>query len=258
MMNEQQLARWKAAYGPKNQAMIDAKLDGKELSIWKFNRYLKDYLRCIKSVDDGVGELLEYLDENGLAENTVVIYTSDQGFYLGEHGWYDKRFMYEESFRTPLLIRYPKEIEPGSAVEELVQNLDYAPTILDYAGATVPAEMQGLSFRGLIKGKTTGWRDAIYYNYYEYPKGHEVRSHYGIRTERYKLINFYYEMNEWEMYDLERDPYEMNSVYDLPEYAEVRETMHKKLEELRVQYGDSDELNDRYIGIMKERYRKRR
>jgi arylsulfatase A-like enzyme len=219
----------------------------REIAVWKYNRYIKDYLRTIKSVDDGVGELLDFLKESGLDENTIVIYTSDQGFYLGEHGWFDKRFMYEESFRTPLLIRYPKEIKPGTVIDKLVQNLDYAPTLLDYAGIEAPEEMQGKSFRRLVSGETDEWRDAVYYTYYEYPAEHMVKRHYGVSTERYKLIHFYYDIDEWEMYDLEKDPQEMRNIYNDPEYKDVQIAMHKKLEEVRKYYGDSDELNDRYL-----------
>ncbi len=194
-----------------------------------------------------MGELLDYLEESGLAENTIVVYTSDQGFYLGEHGWFDKRFMYEESFRTPLLIRYPKEIKAGTVIDKLVQNLDFAPTLLDYAGIDAPKEMQGESFRKLVAGKTDQWRDAVYYTYYEYPAEHMVKRHYGISTDRYKLIHFYYDVDEWEMYDLKADPKEMSNIYDDPAYAEVRKNLHKRLEELRTQYGDSDELNHRFL-----------
>ena len=189
-LTDKQRADWMAAYEDENQAFLKAKLSGKELSIWKFNRYIKDYLRCIQSVDDGVGELLDYLDQNGLTENTIVVYTSDQGFYLGEHGWFDKRFMYEESFRTPLLMRYPKEIKPGTKIDKLVQNLDFAPTFLDYAGIKIPEDMQGESFRRLVSGETGEWRDAVYYTYYEYPSVHMVKRHYGLATERYKLMHF--------------------------------------------------------------------
>jgi arylsulfatase A-like enzyme len=215
--------------------------------LWKFNRYIKDYLRTIRSVDDGVGEVLDYLEEAGLAENTIVVYTSDQGFYLGEHGWFDKRFMYEESFRTPLLMRYPKEIKSGTVIDDLVQNLDFAPTFLDYAGIEVPEEMQGESFRKLVAGKTGEWRDAVYYTYYEYPSVHMVKRHYGVATSRYKLMHFYYDIDEWEMYDLETDPMEMQNIYDDPAYADVREILHNRLEELREYYGDSDELNDKFL-----------
>ncbi len=246
-MNAQQRADWMAAYEEENQQFLKANLQGKELALWKYNRYIKDYLRCIQSVDDGVGELLDYLDETGLAENTIVVYTSDQGFYLGEHGWFDKRFMYEESFRTPLLIRYPKEIKPGTKIDKLVQNLDFAPSFLDYAGVEIPSDMQGESFRKLISGETGEWRDAVYYTYYEYPAEHMVKRHYGIATERYKLIHFYYDVDEWELYDLEKDPSEMQNVYDSPEYADVRENLHQRLKELREKYGDSDEKDQYFL-----------
>ncbi len=248
-MTPEQRENWLAAYTPKNEEFKAnyANMTEEEIAHWKYNRYIKDYLRTIKSVDDGVGELLDYLEESGLAENTIVVYTSDQGFYLGEHGWFDKRFMYEESFRTPLLIRYPKEIKPGTVIDKLVQNLDFAPTLLDYAGVEAPEEMQGESFRDLVAGKTDKWRDVAYYTYYEYPAVHMVKRHYGVTTDRYKLIHFYYDVDEWELYDLETDPQEMNNQYNNPEYAEVRDMMHKKLEETREYYGDSDELNDLYL-----------
>jgi len=246
-MNEEQRANWMAAYESENQELLANMPEGKELALWKFNRYIKDYLRCIKSVDDGVGELLDYLEESGLAENTIVVYTSDQGFYLGEHGWFDKRFMYEESFKNALVMRYPKEIKPGTRIDKLVQNLDYAPTFLDYAGIEIPKEMQGESFRDLVSGKTDEWRDAVYYTYYEYPSVHMVKRHYGVATERYKLIHFYYDIDEWEMYDLEKDPMEMKSVYGDPEYTEVQQMLHEKLNELRTYYGDSDENDQKFL-----------
>jgi arylsulfatase A-like enzyme len=256
--NEKQIEDWLAAYTPKNDAMKAADMDEKEVAIWKFNRYIKDYLRTIKSVDDGVGEVLDYLDEAGLSENTIVVYTSDQGFYLGEHGWFDKRFMYKESFRTPLLVRYPKEIEAGTKIDKLVQNLDFAPTFLDYTGISVPEEMQGESFRQLVAGETEEFRDAAYYTYYEYPSVHMVKRHYGVATERYKLMHFYYDIDEWELYDLEKDPDEMKSVYDDPEYADVQKMMHEKLTELRAYYGDSDENDERYLNEYLDFQEKRR
>ena len=267
--NEEQLRQWNAAYGPKNKAfkeagfkgeyaLKDADLQGKEVALWKYNRYIKDYLRTIKSVDDGVGEVLDYLENKGLAENTIVIYTSDQGFYLGEHGWFDKRFMYEQSFRTPLLIRYPKEIKAGTVIDKLVQNLDFAPTLLDYAGVQVPSEMQGESFRNLVNGNASQWRDAVYYTYYEYPAVHMVKRHYGVATDRYKLMHFYYDIDEWEMYDLKTDPNEMNNIYEDPAYADIKTDLHQKLTELRVKYGDSDELQQNYLQEYLEHKRKRR
>jgi len=246
-MNPEQLANWMAAYESENQEFLAQNLKGKELALWKYNRYIKDYLRCIKSVDDGVGEVLDYLEEAGLAENTIVVYTSDQGFYLGEHGWFDKRFMYEESFRTPLLVRYPKEIKPGTKIDKLVQNLDFAPTFLDYAGIEIPADMQGESFRDLVAGKTGEWRDAVYYTYYEYPSVHMVKRHYGVATERYKLMHFYYDIDEWEMYDLETDPQEMKNIYNDPAYADVQKMLQERLAELRAKYGDSDENDQKFI-----------
>ncbi len=246
-MTDEQRAQWMAAYEPKNEAFLKAHLKGKELALWKYNRFIKDYLRCIKSVDDGVGEVLDWLKANGLDKNTIVVYTSDQGFYLGEHGWFDKRFMYEESFRTPLLVRYPKEIKPGTVINQLVQNIDFAPTFLDYAGVKIPEDMQGMSFRKLVSGESSQWRNALYYTYYEFPAEHMVKRHYGIRTDHYKLIHFYYDIDEWELYDLEKDPHEMKSVYNDPAYADIRQTLHRELDELRKKYGDSDENDKRFL-----------
>ena len=250
-MDSIQQKAWDAYYNPIIEDFKVKGYKGKELAKWKFNRYMKDYLRTIQSVDDGVGEILDYLDENGLSENTIVVYTSDQGFYLGEHGWFDKRFMYEESFRTPLLMKYPKEIKAGTIINEMVQNLDFAPTFLEYAGVEISEDIQGESFRKLVKGEETEWRDAIYYTYYEFPGEHHVKRHYGVRTDRYKLIHFYYDIDEWELYDLEKDPSEMSNVYNDISYKDVKEEMHKQLIEVRAKYGDSDELNkenlDRYL-----------
>jgi arylsulfatase A-like enzyme len=247
-MNEEQREAWRAAYNHRNEAFIKSNPDSMAIAKFKFQRYIRDYLRSIKSVDDGIGEVMEYLKNNGLAENTVVIYTSDQGFYLGEHGWFDKRFMYEESFRTPLIMRYPREIKPGTSVDDLVINIDLAPTFLDYAGLKTPDSMQGESFRRIVAGKNVPWRDAVYYHYYEYPGPYcDIKRHYGARTDRYKLIHFYYDIDEWELYDLEKDPSEMKSVYNTPEYAEVQKMMHKKLVELRKKYGDSEELQQKFI-----------
>jgi arylsulfatase A-like enzyme len=256
--NDKQRQDWLNAYTPKNDAMKAANLEGEALAKWKYNRYIKDYLRTIKSVDDGVGEVLDYLDAAGLAENTIVVYTSDQGFYLGEHGWFDKRFMYKESFRTPLIVRYPKEIKAGMKIDKLVQNLDFAPTFLDYAGIDIPDAMQGVSFRDLVGGKTEDFREAVYYTYYEYPSVHMVKRHYGVANERYKLMHFYYDVDEWELYDLETDPDEMKSVYDDPAYAEVQKEMHQKLEEVRAYYGDSDENDKKFLEAYLEHREKRR
>jgi arylsulfatase A-like enzyme len=230
-------------YGPINEYFKEAKLQGDELTRWKFQRYMQDYLASINSVDENIGRLLSYLDETGLAENTIVVYTSDQGFYLGEHGWFDKRFMYEESFRTPLIVRWPGVVDAGSVSDELVQNLDFAQTFLDIAGVEAPDDMQGTSLVSALHGKPVEGRDALYYHYYEYPGIHAVKRHYGVRTDRYKLMHFYYDIDEWELYDLEADPQEMQNVYGQEAYADVQQKLHQRLKELQVQYGDSEELS---------------
>ncbi len=239
-LNPEQRKLWDAAYGPKNEAFKKANLSGRELVRWKYQRFAKDYLRCIDAVDDNVGRVLDYLDQSGLAKNTVVFYTSDQGWYLGEHGWFDKRWMYEESFRTPLMVRWPEVIKPGSVNTDFAMNLDFAETFLEIAGVAVPNDMQGRSLVPLLKGETpSDWRQSMYYHYYEYPGPHSVRRHYGVRTKRYKLIHFYEpEVNEWEFYDLEKDPDELHSVYDDPEYAEAVAELKRELARLRKQYGD--------------------
>jgi len=238
-LNSEQKNFWDAAYEPKNEAFRKANLKGKDLVRWKYQRYIKDYLRCIASVDDNVGRLLDYLDESGLARNTIVFYTSDQGFYLGDHGWFDKRFMYEESLRMPLLARYPKEIKAGSVNEDIVLNLDFGPTFLDFAGVGKPDDMQGGSIRRVLRGKTPrDWRTSMYYHYYEYPAVHSVKRHYGVRTQRYKLIHFYHDIDEWELYDLRKDPREMKNVYDDAAYADIIKDLKAELKRLR------DELKD--------------
>ncbi len=248
-MTEEQQKDWMAAYKNENMELLKEKPTGTDLTKWKYNRFIKDYLRCVKSVDDGVGEVLDYLDRNNLSENTIVVYTSDQGFYLGEHGWFDKRFMYEESFRTPILMRYPKEIKPGTVIDKLVQNLDFAPTFIDYAGVAIPSGMQGKSFRKIVNGESSEWRDAVYYTYYEYPGAHMVKRHFGISTNRYKLIHFYYDVDEWELYDLEKDPMEMRNAYNDPTYTSVKNELHRQLDKLRVEYGHSDENNQKFIDL---------
>ncbi|MBL7871671.1 MAG: sulfatase [Cyclobacteriaceae bacterium] len=217
---------------------------------WKYQRYMQDYLACISSVDDNVGRVLDYLEESGLAKNTLVIYTSDQGFYLGEHGWFDKRFMYSESFKTPLLIRWPEKIKPGSVENELVQNLDFAQTFLEAAGIQAPSDMQGESLMPLLVGNKENWkRDALYYHYYEYPAEHMVKRHYGIVTKEFKLIHFYYDVDEWELYDRLKDPNEMKNVYSDGAYQETVGTLKKKLGELRKKYKDSVELDQKFIDM---------
>lgn len=244
-LNAEQKAAFQAAYGPKNKAFQAANLKGKELIRWKYQRYIKDYLRTIVALDENVGRVLDYLEDAGLAENTLVMYSSDQGFYLGDHGWFDKRFMYEESYRMPLMARWPGHIKPGSTSDALVSNLDFAETFLDVAGVAIPADMQGVSLRPLFDGKTPDdWRDALYYHYYEFEAdrrtAHMVRRHNGVRTKDYKLIDFY-NIDEREMYDLEGDPLEMKSVYGDPKYAEIQADLEKRLASLQKAYAVPDD-----------------
>ena len=224
------------------------KMNNEEKMKWKFQRYMQDYLATISSVDDNVGRVLNYLEETGLDENTIVVYTSDQGFYLGEHGWFDKRFIYDESFKTPLMIKWPNVIKPGTTSEEMVQNLDFAQTFLEAAMIKAPNDMQGESLIPLFKGNSEKWnRNAVYYHYYEYPSVHMVKRHYGIVNKEFKLVRFYYDVDEWELYDRLNDPYEMNNVYDDPRYSEVVNKLKKELKELRVKYKDSEELDKSFI-----------
>ncbi len=241
-LNAEQTAAWDEAYGPKNRAFEAADLQGKELMQWKYQRYVKDYLRCVASVDENVGRVLDYLDQSGLADNTIVIYTSDQGWYLGEHGWYDKRWMYEESFRTPLMVRWPNKIQPGSVNEDMVMNLDFAETFLEAAGESIPDDMQGRSLLPILAGATpSDWRQSVYYHYYEFPGAHSVRRHYGVRTDRHKLIH-YYHVGEWELFDLQEDPQELRSVYLDPEYASVKAELIDELDRLRSKYQDDGKI----------------
>jgi len=216
-------------------------LSEQALKEWKYQRYMQDYLACVSSVDDNVGRFLDFLESEGLADDTVVIYTSDQGFFLGDHGWYDKRFMYEESLRMPLILRYPRIIPPGSTSREMVLNLDFAPTLLDMAQAPVPEDMQGESFQPILRGTVPAkWRQSMYYHYYEYPAVHSVKRHYGIRTQRYKLIHFYYDIDAWELYDLEQDPHELHNLIDDADQRDVVESLKKELSLLRERYADQE------------------
>ena len=239
MTDEQQVA-WDGHYDPIGEAFRESRPTSHALAEWKYQRYMRDYLGSVAAIDEGVGRLLDYLEENGLAENTIVIYTSDQGFYLGEHSWYDKRFMYEESLRTPLVIRYPAEFSAGQVNDDLVLNLDMPPTLLDLAGVEVPIDMQGQSLRPLMNNSPSAeWRDAIYYRYYEFPHGwHKVRPHYGMRTDRYKLIHFEGDMDVWELFDLQTDPNELDNLYGRDEYSAVQEVLHTRLNELQRELGD--------------------
>lgn len=256
--NEAQRAAWDAVYDPMVEEFRKnyPDMSQDDLMRWRYQRYMQDYLGSIAAVDEGVGRVLDYLEEKGLADNTIVVYTSDQGFYLGEHGWYDKRFIYDESFKTPLLIKWPGVIAPGSVSDELVQNLDFAQTFLEIAGIESPDDMQGQSLVPLLKGDVLLWtRDAVYYHYYEYPSIHMVKRHYGIVTKEYKLVHFYYDVDEWELYDRNTDPLEMNNVYDDAAYSAIRMDLHARLTALRDQYGDSEELDQKFIEMYKNRNR---
>lgn len=272
-MNPEQRIAWGKYYFPRNRRLLEARLTGKELDEWKYQNYIRDYMSVIKSVDESVGRVLDYLDSHGLTDNTIIVYTSDQGFYMGEHGWFDKRFMYEESLRTPLLIAYPGHIQPGSVCNKLVQNIDYAPTFLDLAGVSKPKELPGRSLTPLFKAgdKVKGWRNSIYYHYYDYPTYHMVRKHDGVRIDRYKLIHFYgaggldavkenkYQrqpgtrehgcmtyltslgyfepkdsaVNYNELYDLQADPHELNNLYGKPGYEKITKQLQKQLTDYR-------------------------
>lgn len=276
-MNPEQRIAWGKYYFPRNRRLLEARLTGKELDEWKYQNYIRDYMSVIKSVDESVGRVLDYLDSHGLTDNTIIVYTSDQGFYMGEHGWFDKRFMYEESLRTPLLIAYPGHIQPGSVCNKLVQNIDYAPTFLDLAGVSKPKELPGRSLTPLFKAgdKVKGWRNSIYYHYYDYPTYHMVRKHDGVRTDRYKLIHFYGEggldavkenkyqrqpgtrehgcmtyltslgyfepkdsaVNYNELYDLQADPHELNNLYGKPGYEKITKQLQKQLTDYRKSIG---------------------
>lgn len=244
-MNKEERKHWNEAYAQRiaEYKSMQGRVSEEEMTSWKYQQYMKDYCAVVKGVDENVGRLLDYLKSIGELDNTLIIYTSDQGFYLGEHGWFDKRFMYEESFTSPMLMRLPGAIKAGRTSKAFAMNIDLAPTILDYAGVEIPSDIQGRSLRSVVEneGKAPeGWRTAVYYHYYEYPSWHSVKRHYGIRTERYKLIHFYNDVDEWELYDLKKDPKEMKSVYDDPEYASVRDSMHKQLEQLQIEVEDTE------------------
>lgn len=241
------LAQWKMGVDKEMTVVVKGEkktLTGQELKRWKYQKYIKDYLRCIASVDDNVGRLLDYLDKEGLTENTIVIYTSDQGFFLGDHNWFDKRFMYEESLRMPFVVRYPAKIKSGKTDDHIILNVDFAPTFLEFAGLPSPSEMQGHSFARILSGQPDKeWRNSMYYRYYHYPGDHQVQQHYGVRTERYKLI-YFHRIESWELYDLTKDPHELNNVYSDPQYAETVKALKKELTRLRTELGDHDQYVD--------------
>lgn len=242
-LTPEQLKVWNEYYEPRNEAFRKANLSGKELIRWRYNRYMHDYLGCVKAVDENIGRLLDFLDQEGLAENTVVICSSDQGFYLGEHGWFDKRWIFEESLRTPLMVRWPGVTKPGSVNNHIVSLLDFAQTFLDIAGQPVPAEMQGRSLVPLCKGETPAdWRKSLYYHYYEFPVPHRVRPHYGVITDRYKLVHYYKpDVNDWELLDREKDPLEVTNFYNDPAYAQTVKELHAELDRLRKEVKETGE-----------------
>ena len=238
-MNPDQREKFNAYYTSIEEDLKSRNLKGKELVEWKYQRYMKDYLATAASLDRNIGRTLDYLDKSGLSKNTIVIYLSDQGFYTGEHGWFDKRFMYEESFRTPMVMRYPGVIKPGTVSEDMVMNLDIAPTMLEAAGLPVPAEVQGSSFLPLLKDPNRKGRDAMYYHYYEDGE-HSVSPHFGIRTERYKLIRFYKKVDGWELFDLQKDPQEMKNIYGRRGTEKITSQLKAKLNDLIGQYEDTE------------------
>ncbi len=242
-MTEEQLKGWNAYYEPRNDAFRKAKLTGKDLVRWRYNRYMHDYLACVKAVDESVGRMLEALEQEGIAQNTVVICSSDQGFFLGEHGWFDKRWIFEESLRSPLMVRWPGVIKPASVNGNIVSLLDFAETFLDLAGTKVPADMQGRSMVPLFRGEVPAdWRKSLYYHYYEFPAPHHVRPHYGVITDRYKLIHYYKpDVNDWELLDRQADPLEVKNFYQAPEYAQTVKDLHVELNRLREEVRETGE-----------------
>ncbi|MEE2685856.1 MAG: sulfatase [Planctomycetota bacterium] len=249
----EQLKKWRSAWEPKDRAFHEAQLSGRDLVRWKFQRYAKNYLRCIKGVDEGVGRLQETLRELDLEKNTIVIYCSDQGFYIGDHGWYDKRWMYEESLKMPFIVKWPGITKAGSRDQHLVQNIDYAPTFLEIAGAAIPDDIQGESLVPLLRGEAPGdWRTSIYYHYYEFPSVHMVPRHYGIRTERYKLMHFYEFGEEWELYDLKKDPDELSNIYNKPRNTGLIEQLKDQLRGLQEYYQDDSDISEKSAAWQRE------
>lgn len=238
-MDPEERKQFEDFYKPITEEFYKQNLKGKDLAEWKFQRYIRDYLKVVKSLDDNVGRVLDYLEEKGMMDNTLVVYTSDQGFYMGEHGWFDKRFMYEESMHTPLVMHLPKGLNAKGDITEMVQNIDYGPTFLELAGVEVPEDMHGVSLLPLLKGEhPADWRKALYYHFYEYPAEHMVKRHYGVRNDRYKLIHFYNDIDHWELYDLENDPNELHNLYGEATYEPVVAEMKQQMLQLQEQYND--------------------
>lgn len=241
-MTPEQRKKWNTYYDKVEADFHKQNLSGNALTEWKYQRYMKDYLSTTLSLDRNIGKILSYLDKNNLTKNTIVVYTSDQGFYLGEHGWFDKRFMYEESMRTPLIIRYPGVIKPGTISNQIVSNVDFAPTFLEAAGVPIPAEIQGKSMMPHLKNNKVGIRESAYYHFYEYPGEHSVLKHFGIRTNRYKLIRFYEHKDFWELYDLQKDPSEMNNLYGQKKYEAIAADLKQRLKNLCIENKDEEAL----------------
>jgi len=233
-------------YGAKRGEIVQPKnMTDEEGRKWRYQNYIKDYLACVKSVDDNIGRVLQYLKENNLEDNTIIVLTSDQGFYLGDHGFFDKRFIYEESLRMPFMVKYPNMIKAGSVNEDIITNIDFAPTLLELAGISTTQKMQGTSFVPILEGKTPqDWQDAMYYHYYEFPFWHHVQPHYGIRTQKYTLAHFYYNIDVWELYDLEKDPTQMKNIYNDPAYASVVSELKSKLKNLMITYKNDKSLDE--------------
>ncbi|MEO8146242.1 MAG: sulfatase [Bacteroidia bacterium] len=238
-LSESDQKAFDSVYAIRNKSYYESDLRGYDHAVWKYRRYIDDYLATIKTVDDKVGEVLDYLKAHNLEENTIVVYTSDQGFFLGEHGWFDKRFMYDESYRMPLLIQYPAKIKAGNVNDQLLMNIDFAPTLLEWAGISKPQQMQGVSFANYIDNKER-LRHATYYHYFEYPGEHAVKRHYGIRTEKYKLIHYYYDIDQWELFDLQSDPHEMMNVYNNPAYTDIQKDITAQLKKMQTEYADTN------------------
>jgi len=237
-MTESQKVKWDAYYQVLNKEYQSVKGEDKALLEWKYRRYMHDYLSSIYAMDQDIGRVLDYLDEQGLAENTIVVYTSDQGFFIGEHGWFDKRFMYEETMRTPLVVRYPAKIRANQVIDEMVQNIDYAPTFLEFAGINIPKDIQGLSLKSRLTEQKPISRDALYYHYYEgIEKEHKVAKHEGVRTNTHKLIHFKdVGIDHFELYDIAADPSEMNNLYNSPKISDIQVKLHDQLELLKQKY----------------------
>jgi len=242
-LTESEKKEWYAYYKQRIEEYSKIKKDRKSLIRWKYQQYMRDYCATIAAVDENIGKLISYLEKTGELDNTIIVYTSDQGFFLGEHGWFDKRFMYEESMRMPFIVRFPKAINAGTRTKALAMNIDLAPTFIDYAGVKTPIEIQGMSLRPILESKgiePENWRKEVYYHYYEYPSWHSVKRHYGIRTNRYKLIHFYYDIDSWELYDLEKDPYEINNIINNPAYTKIKEELMYQLQQTQQKYKDTD------------------